>query len=393
MRQSEDYPLDPELLAELEVIEATLAGEIVDPLHAELAELTLLLAAERPRLPDDAARRLDARVAQRFAFRQPAARAHDARRLSLGGRVLPGFGLLATAVAALALIAVVAIPGLGGGSSSPASHGAAGLDVRKAANGTMSAKSTAASSVQDAPSPAPVTNGRRIVQSAQLQLLTPAARIDTVAQELFNVVGQLQGIVKSSTVTAAAGNGGFASFSLSIPSGSLAQAMTRLSALPYAHVASRTDATQDVNNQYLSDVRQLADARALRTSLLKQLAAATTTEEVTSLTAQIHDAEASISSDESTLSGLSHQIAYSGLSVQINAGSVPVPLAAGGGRSASGFTLGKAAHDAGRVLTVAAGVVLIGLAGLLPVALIGALAMWIAHLIRARRREQALDAA
>ena len=41
-------PIDPELLAELEAIDATLAGEPVEPVHAELAEVALILRAERP---------------------------------------------------------------------------------------------------------------------------------------------------------------------------------------------------------------------------------------------------------------------------------------------------------------------------------------------------------
>ena len=57
----------------------------------------------------------------------------------------------------------------------------------------------------------------------------------------------------------------------------------------------------------------------------------------------------------------------------------------------SGFTIGKAAHDAGHVLTVAAGVALIGLAGLLPLALVLALAWWIYAALRRRSRLQALD--
>ncbi len=42
-----DEPLDPEILAQLDAIDATLAGEPVDPEYAELAELALLLTAER----------------------------------------------------------------------------------------------------------------------------------------------------------------------------------------------------------------------------------------------------------------------------------------------------------------------------------------------------------
>jgi hypothetical protein len=45
--------------------------------------------------------------------------------------------------------------------------------------------------------------------------------------------------------------------------------------------------------------------------LLKQLANATTAAQIQSLTAQIHDAEASISSDEATLRALNNQIDFS----------------------------------------------------------------------------------
>jgi hypothetical protein len=239
--------------------------------------------------------------------------------------------------------------------------------------------------------PTPPSNGRQIVQSAQLQLLAASNRIDAVAQEVFQVVGNENGIVKSSSITAASGPGGYANFQLSIPSANLATTMKLLSILPYARVASRTDDTQDVTGAYDSDQRALSDARALRTSLLKQLAAAQTQEQINSLTAQIHDAEASISSDEATIQGLDHRINYSNLSVQINAGTIlPVPAAHS---SSSGFTLHKAAHDAIRVLTVAAGVVLIVLAALIPAGLVVALGLWVGALVRRRRREAALDAA
>jgi hypothetical protein len=240
-----------------------------------------------------------------------------------------------------------------------------------------------------------VPNGRRQIQSAQLSLATTATRIDTVAQEVFNVVGRQNGIVKSSDITQGAqAGGGYADFNLSIPTANLQDTLNQLSQLPYAHVVSRTDSTQDVNGRYLSDQRQLADARALRTSLLKQLAAATTTTQIDSLQAQIHDAEASISSDEATLRSLQGQISYSSLDVQINEGPIVLrPIANHPSSGGSGLTLGRAAHDAGKVLTVAAGVILIGLAALVPVGLLVALVAWIAYWIRRRRREHVLDVA
>jgi hypothetical protein len=234
----------------------------------------------------------------------------------------------------------------------------------------------------------PPPNGRKIIQGAQLALTTAPSRIDLVAQEVFSVVGQENGIVNSSNVTSGSAPNAYAEFQLTVPSSVLPQTLSALSALRYAHVASSTDTTQDVNDQYQADVRRLADARALRTSLLKQLANATTQAQIDSLTAQIHDAEASISSDEATLRQLQRQVNFSQITVTINS-PVPVPLPVQSG--SGGFTLGKAAHDAGRVLTVAAGVALIAIAALLPVALVGALAWWVAAALRRRRREQALD--
>jgi hypothetical protein len=417
--------MDPEVLAELEAIDATLAGAAVDPQYAELAELSLLLAADRPQMSGDFARELDLRVARRFAPRPADARARRSR-WTLRPALASGL-----AVGRAAVVAIGVVVENGGGSSSsfngsgavagtaaarssssgtassaaasgrlgPLTHSHARSPAEKlaptlttpgAANG--SAAFAAPSTQQGLPAaPAPAPNGRRQIQSAQLDLTTSNARIDAVSQELFDVIGQENGIVKSSNITASSANG-YAYFSLSIPSGNLSDALTRLSTLRYAKVVSRTDATQDVNNQYLSDVRRLADARALRTSLLKQLAAATTTEQVASLTARIHDAEASISSDEATLRGLQHQISYSSLTVEINAAPRPVPLGHSS-HSSGGFTLGNAAHDALRVLTVAAGVALIVVAALIPLGLLVALGVWIGYWIRRRRREQALDAA
>src|SRR5262249_17436771 len=113
----------------------------------------------------------------------------------------------------------------------------------------------------------------------------------------------------------------------------------------------------------------------------------TTTEQIDSLRAQIRDAEASISSDQARLNRLNHQVDYSQLTVTLNAKAVVAPVPHKGG----GFTLGSAAHDAGHVLTVAAGVALIAIAALTPVALVVALAWWIASTLKRRRREQALD--
>jgi hypothetical protein len=208
-----------------------------------------------------------------------------------------------------------------------------------------------------------------------------------VAQQVFDVVSAQSGVVENSTVTATNSTSGYAQFQLSVPSGNLQDTMSALSHLHGASVASRTDSSQDITGEVGGAGRRLADARALRTSLLHQLAAATTQTEIDSLKAQIHDVEASISSDLATLNSLHHKVDNTQISVAINAAMLPGhPVSSGGG-----FTIGKAAHDAGRVLVVAAGGALIALAVLVPLALLGALALWLGSLIRRRRREQALD--
>jgi uncharacterized membrane protein (Fun14 family) len=57
----------------------------------------------------------------------------------------------------------------------------------------------------------------------------------------------------------------------------------------------------------------------------------------------------------------------------------------------SSFTIGRALHDAGRVLVVVAGAALIALAVLVPVGLVAALVAWAGYAVRRRRREQVLD--
>ncbi|MGZ4166351.1 MAG: DUF4349 domain-containing protein [Solirubrobacteraceae bacterium] len=416
MRGPDSDPLSPEIATALMAVDATLAGEPVDPEYAELAELALILRRERPRTSDTFAATLDDRVERRFARPARAARGTGLRRWLFG----PVAGL-AAAAAGVAVVIVVA-GSSGGGASSASSSSAAAVasqtvaasssasaggsaaaapDVKRAAapktalglNESAAAASSASSSSTSAGSsavPSPVIpGGRQVVQSAQLQLSTAPSRIDDVAQQVFNVVGAEKGFVDNSNVTSGGGsaNAG-ASFELSVPSANLAATLTDLSRLRGAHVVSRTDQTNDITGEVGGAGQKLAEARALRRSLLKQLANATTTEQVNSIEARLHDANASIASDLATLRGLQRQVAYSKISLNIEPSTAPPPVTT---HHSSGFGIGQAAHDAGRVLVVVAGVALIVLAVLVPVGLVGALAAWVGFAIRRRRREQALD--
>lgn len=417
-----DEPIDPEIAASLDAIDAVLAGEPVDARYADLAEIALLLSSERPEVPPTFAQSMDQRVARRFP---PAPAKVSRRRRWASAGFWEATGALTAAVAVLVAIVVVVGRGHGASSASSSAASTAALSApaqrsappaqrsappsqrsaapsqrsapapQNSASGSSAAKSQAAlvpptgqsSSQGGSPPLQPPTSGRKVVQGAQLDLAAPPNRIDDVAQQVYDVIGALNGIVESSNVTQTGGPGGYAEFQLSVPNAALGQAMSRLSSLNYATVLSRTDQSQDITDAFGAAQRRLADARALRTSLLKQLASATTTEQIDSLKAQIRDAEASISSDQATLARLNHQVDFSQLSLEITAQSTPAPVSHGGG-----FGIGRAAHDAGRVLTVAAGVALIAIAALTPIALVVALGLWIGSAVRRRRREQALDA-
>jgi hypothetical protein len=398
-------PLPEPAMRELEAMDAAVRGYAVDPEFAEVAELAVLLSDSRPQLTEARASELDRRFA---GLRAPRVTPRPRRRPAWILRPAYGAGL---ALAAALVVAVVVLAGRGGGSSGShsgafaAAGSAAGVSLaapteKKSASPTThgaSSSSSSSSSVsrQQAlspapgplPTPAPVPNGRRIIQSAQLSLIAPGARISTVAQELFDVVGAERGIVEHSQV--ASGAGASASFTLSIPAANLSVTLTRLAQLRYARVSSSSASTADVNRQYLDDGRALADAKALRSSLLTQLESASTTASIDSLKAQIHDAESTIAADERTVDSLDARISYSSLSVEIEAGATPVVPSSGGG----GFTISRAAHDALRVLTAVGGGALIALAVLVPLGLLAAVAVWIGFGWRRRRRERLLDGA
>ena len=77
-------PIDPEIAATLDAIDATLAGEPVDGRYADVAEIALLLASDRPQVPPAFAHSMDQKVARRFAPRAQQRRFGKRRRISGG---------------------------------------------------------------------------------------------------------------------------------------------------------------------------------------------------------------------------------------------------------------------------------------------------------------------
>lgn len=343
-----------EMLATLEAIDATLAGDPVDPEFADVAELALLVRAERPAPHDDFAQALDRRVRERF---KPAPSGPPASKR----RFRPGWWwwTLAPAGGLAAAIAAVVVLGSGGGSSGgAASNTSSGssLQLKRPATSHSSASRAAPRFGRNTPSPSPglrVPNarGRKLTQSSSLMLGVVPKRIEAAAQEVFNVVGDQNGFVDSSQVTAE-GTGGYAHLQLSVPSLTLPQTMSSLSTLPYTRVLQRTDSVEDVTGQYRNARRH---------------------------------------HNKKELKALRRKIAYSQISVNLQAYTPPPPRKHRHPHH-SAF-IPTAAHTALHVLEVIAGVALIALAVLVPLALVATLVWWIAATLRRHRREQALDAA
>src|SRR5581483_4087668 len=91
-----DEPIDPDVAASLDAIDAVLAGEPVGAEYAELAEIALLLTAERPQARPSFAERMDERLERRFAQVPPPA-AKKPRRSS--ARFWQATGALSAGVA------------------------------------------------------------------------------------------------------------------------------------------------------------------------------------------------------------------------------------------------------------------------------------------------------
>src|SRR5947209_412421 len=155
----------------LDVVDATLAGEPVDPAHAELAELALLLADERPSIPPKFAGALDQAVQRRF---EPVER----RRGGVTGPVVrglrgrwwlwsPAAGLAAVLLAAVVIVA--AGSGRPSSSSVASSAGSASAPHRASASARSAkvpAPSATASAAPATPTLEPPVNGRKVIQGA-----------------------------------------------------------------------------------------------------------------------------------------------------------------------------------------------------------------------------------
>ena len=354
----------------------------------EFDEIIAQLREERPQIDPAFARELDTRAAAGF----PKPR----RRFALPRwHGIPAF-VPATGLALVVAAVVVAnLPtGAGGDAatsgSSTAGGGAASLAAPKqSARSADESAGAVAPSLSSPPVPGEVAPGRDRVQeqSASMTLLAPPKEVAEVGDRILGVADQVGGFVVSSNVRATDGTSGGGDFQLRVPTARLDDALARLSRL--GHVRERQQGVQDITSERNSARAQFEEAGAERRSLLRRLATADTDNEVTSLRARLRDVNAMIASYQDALTRVNRRAQYAAVSVSLLAqpkqGAVTPP---GDGS----WTPGDAARDALRVLEVAAGVLLLIVAVLAPLALLGGAAVAGRRFSGRRGRERALDA-
>ena len=444
--EREEAPLDEQVQAELDALDAALAGQEVPAGMEGLATLVDEIRAESPEPTPDFTARLDAwheagfERGQKPAFRPSAGGAGGAgsgRRSGLGS--IPPRRLFAPvgAVAVLVVVGAVAISqmdtgsedlaGSGGGdfavsqdeaapntattSSETADPAGAGADTG-AIEATFDALDRDASGLVDsarykgnrhflAPDAA-VTDARlalpfrsakvdgaaagqdkrKVERDAQLTLGAPPDEVQDVTNEAIGVADRYDGVVLSSRISGSK-KSATATLDLQVPTKNLDAALDDLRGL--ADVLAFSEGTVDITAAFVDTKDVLAGLRAERQSVLHRLELADTQEEVDNLKFQLNALNNRIAGVEADLRKLQHRAQQS---------SVTLTVTSDGARDDGGdgdWSIGDAIDDAGHVLTVAAGVALISAAVLLPLALIAAIFYVAIRAANNRAREKALD--
>ncbi len=375
--------------AELEAVDAALAGRYVHPEHAELAELALLLRDDRPEPAPAWATQLDRRAQARFPARP--------RKKRDWGWMRP----LVPALAVILLLSPIAlIASLPSGTDDSGDGGSAGSTAAEldgagseGAGGGGAAAGGGALEDRAAPESAPrevtpagkagdpssdARDRRNVQRSAALTLAAPRNRLDRVAGQIGDVAADVGGFVDRSSITSSEGG----SLRLRVPTGQLDTALREISDLGRVRDLSRNSV--DITSNVVSARDRLTEARTERESLLRQLAQADTVNETESIRARLDIVAREIAAAEGSLRRVRNRANFANLRVEL------VPA---GGVDEGAWTPGDAFDDGLRVLEVAAGVAVIAAAVLLPLLAIWLLA-WLAHrVVVRRRRERSLDLA
>jgi hypothetical protein len=224
---------------------------------------------------------------------------------------------------------------------------------------------------------------RDVERSAEMVLGADPDRVADDAGQVFDAVHAADGIVLSSSVTGGGTGDAGARFELLIPAAKLGDALAAFSSIDA--VVSRHEATDDITAPTVRIGEQLRDSRATIDGLLVQLAGADSDGERAEVEAELRAERRRAAALRSRAAKLDRRANLSRVSLRIETGN-----GAATGDSGGGWGIGDALHDAGQILAVAAGVAIVGLAIVGPLALL-ALLVWFANRGRLRRaREHAL---
>lgn len=284
------------------------------------------------------------------------------------------------------------VPGTTYGSDAGAQAGGLAPPTAGAAAGARSAGPLAtlvpAAPTEDFSSSAPGT-ARQVQHDVDLSLSVPHGQVQAAANSIVQVAERFDGFVASSYVSTGSQVTAQASFTLSLPSDRLSQELAAL--VHVGNVISLSQNSLDITGQVNGAADALAQDRAQRSSLLRQLAAATTADDVTALTAQLRRIARRIARDETAVSGLHRRATYASLSVTLIA--APAPKHKAHKAVAAHWTAGGELRHALNLLERTVTAIAVGFAVAGPILIVLALFWWAAALARRRRREQALRAA
>lgn len=217
----------------------------------------------------------------------------------------------------------------------------------------------------------------RVVQrAAQLGLRAPADEFDEVAAGVLEVADARGAIVQRSNVSERDGRG-YATFDLRVPASRLDATLAELGEL--AKVTTRQQSSDDITGVYVSARDRLRDARDERRALLRALERADSARERSDIRRRLGAARRRIAAAERDVRRTR---------ARADRARVDVTLQSSGESGA--WTPGDALGDAGRILQVAAGILLVAGAVLLPLLALVLAAAAAARILRRRRRNAVL---
>jgi hypothetical protein len=238
----------------------------------------------------------------------------------------------------------------------------------------------AASAAPENLTSANLAHHRLVERGAQLDLAASAGDVESDASQVSATVHRFDGIVMRSNTTEGRNAGAY--FSLLIPGAKLGDALDALSLID--RVSSREESSADITAPTVTLADRVKESEARGESLLGQLAATETEAGREAIEAELVSERRQAAAQRERLARLHRRANFSSVEVRIE-------TARDGASGSGSWGVDNALHDAGRVLSAAAGILLIGLAVLGPIALIAFL-VWLARrawLSHARRR--ALD--